>query len=55
LGEREDAEQYAKIAEIIKSAFNDKFLDRSDVKYNNNTHTAKFWPWLLISFPIIQS
>jgi len=51
LGE-EGAEQYAETAEIMKSAFNDKFLDKLDVKYSNNTHTANI---LALAFDLVPN
>jgi alpha-L-rhamnosidase len=50
LGKEIDAEQYAKKAEMMKSAFNNKFLDKLEIKYSNNTHTANI---LALAFDLV--
>jgi alpha-L-rhamnosidase len=50
LGKKVDAEAYSKTAELMKSAFNTKFLDRNMVKYTNNTCTANI---LALAFDLV--
>lgn len=40
LGKADDANGYAKTAGEMKIAFNEKFLNKQDIKYSNNTHTT---------------
>jgi len=50
LGKEKDAEEYTKKAEMMKSAFNNKFLDKSEIKYSNNTHTVNI---LALAFDLV--
>ena len=43
-GKESDAAQYSKTAEEMKTAFNLRFLDKTEVKYSNNTCTANILP-----------
>jgi alpha-L-rhamnosidase len=52
LGKDPDAEAYAKTAVEMKSAFNEKFLDKATVKYTNNTCTANI---LALSFGLVPA
>ncbi len=52
LGNENEATEYAKTAEEIKIAFNDKFLDTQDIKYSNNTHTANI---LALRFDLVPT
>ncbi len=44
LGKASDAARYSKIAGEMKTAFNLRFLDKTEVKYSNNTCTANILP-----------
>lgn len=44
VGRAEDASRYKALAERIKVAFNDKFLDKKTFQYGNNTVTANLLP-----------
>jgi alpha-L-rhamnosidase len=50
LGKEEDAAGYLKTAEEMKKAFNDKFLEPTEVKYSNNTCTANI---LALAFDLV--
>ncbi len=50
LGKENDAAEYSKTAEVMKTAFNNKFLDKSVVKYSNNTCTANI---LALAFDLV--
>ncbi len=50
LGKTDDAAGYAKTAGKMKIAFNEKFLDKRDLKYSNNTHTANI---LALNFDLV--
>ena len=43
-GKESDAAGYSKTADEIKAAFNLRFLDKTEVKYSNNTCTANILP-----------
>ena len=50
LGKDKDAENYTNEAEIMKTAFNDKFFNKSEIKYSNNTHTVNI---LALAFDLV--
>ena len=50
LGKEKDAEEYSKTAQLMKTAFNNKFLDKSELKYSNNTHTVNI---LALAFDLV--
>lgn len=43
-GKESDAAKYSKTAGEMKVAFNDRFLDKNEIKYSNNTCTANILP-----------
>ena len=43
-GKESDATGYSKTADEMRTAFNQRFLDKSEVKYSNNTCTANILP-----------
>ncbi len=49
-GKESDAKGYAKTAQEMKTAFNTKFLDKSVVRYSNNTCTANI---LALAFDLV--
>ncbi len=50
LGKEDDAEQYLRKADAMKKAFNDKFLDKENVMYSNNSHTVNI---LALAFDLV--
>ncbi len=50
LGQESDAAAYSKTADQMKVAFNNKFLDKSLIKYSNNTCTANI---LALAFDLV--
>jgi len=50
LGKANDATEYTKTAEEMKNAFNKRFLDKEDIKYSNNSHTANI---LALAFNLV--
>ena len=52
LGRDQDAAGYARTAEEMKLAFNKKFLNKTEVKYSNNTCTANI---LALAFDLVPS
>lgn len=44
LDKPDDAQQFGKMAEEMKDAFNDKFLDKKRVQYSNNSQTSSVLP-----------
>jgi hypothetical protein len=50
LGKTTDADEYAKTAEMVKKAFNQKFSISDEVKYSNNTCTANI---LALAFDLV--
>ncbi len=52
LGKEEDAAKYTKTAEGMKSAFNKRFLDPTEIKYSNNTCTANI---LALTFDLVPA
>lgn len=50
LDKESDAAEYSKLAEEMKIAFNNKFLDKEDIKYSNNSHTANI---LALAFDLV--
>lgn len=52
LGKGEDAVKYGEMAEKVKMAFNNKFLDTTEVRYSNNTCTANI---LALAFDLVPS
>ncbi len=51
LGKTEDAERYARLAENIKSAFNDKWLNKKTGLYATGAQTANIFPLALEIVP----
>jgi len=47
LGYKEDSEQYARLAEEIKEAFNKKWLDKDSCQYASGSQTANAFPLAL--------
>lgn len=43
-GKESDASGYSKTADEMKTAFNGRFLDKTEIKYSNNTCTANILP-----------
>ncbi len=52
LGKKDDATEYAYAAQKVKTAFNNKFLDKNEVRYSNNTHTANI---LALAFDLVPT
>ncbi len=50
LGKEKDAVEYSKLAEKMKTAFNDKFLDKTNIQYSNNSHTVNI---LALAFDLV--
>ncbi len=50
LGKADDAASFSKTAEEMKTAFNNKFFDKNEVKYSNNTCTANI---LALAFDLV--
>ena len=50
LGKENDAAAYSKTADQMKEAFNNKFLDKTVIKYSNNTCTANI---LALAFDLV--
>ena len=50
LGKENDAVEYSKTADKMKIAFNKKFLDKNDIRYSNNSHTANI---LALAFDLV--
>ena len=50
LSKKSEAEEYFKSAAAMKIAFNDRFLDKNEVKYSNNTCTANI---LALAFNLV--
>ena len=50
LGKENDAANYSKTADEMKTAFNNRFLDKLEVKYSNNTCTANI---LALAFDLV--
>ena len=51
LGHSEDAQKYAELAEKIKRAFNDKWLNRETHQYSTGSQTANLLPFALEIVP----
>lgn len=52
LGKTDDAAEYSKTAETVKTAFNQKFSDSAEAKYSNNTSTANI---LALAFNLVPA
>ncbi|MBK7106938.1 MAG: family 78 glycoside hydrolase catalytic domain [Ignavibacteriae bacterium] len=52
LGKDGDAQKYLQKADEIKTAFNNKFLDKELIQYSNNSHTSNI---LAIAFDLVPS
>ncbi len=52
LGKEQDAAEYSKTAEEMKAAFNEKFLDPTELKYGNNTCTTSI---LALAFDLVPA
>ncbi len=52
LDKESDAAEYSKVAEEMKIAFNNRFLDKEDIKYSNNSHTANI---LALAFDLVPT
>jgi len=52
LGKTDDAAAYLKTADEMKKAFNERYFDRVEVKYSNNTCTASI---LALSFDLVPA
>ena len=52
LGKENDAAAYSKTADQMKVAFNNKFLDKTVIKYSNNTCTANI---LALAFDLVPA
>ncbi|MBC8231933.1 family 78 glycoside hydrolase catalytic domain [bacterium] len=51
LGKPDDAEHYSELAEKIKDAFNDKWLDKNTDQYATGSETANLFPLVLDIIP----
>ena len=52
LGKENDAAAYSRTTDEMKAAFNNKFLDKKSIQYNNNSHTANI---LALAFNLVPS
>lgn len=52
LGKEKDAQSYSERAELMREAFNNKFLDKELIQYSNNSHTANI---LAIAFDLVPN
>jgi hypothetical protein len=52
LGKEEDAASYSKVAAEMKTAFNEKFLNKRDIRYSNNSHTVNI---LALAFDLVPA